>query len=171
MDFAVARLTVGVPNDLQMERNLTGGLPVVYQGHLTRLGPFRERLTPAHERNTRGEPRRGWERRIAKRTRGKMFGCKRRTRMQMHDMNKMQKRKTKPDHEGNIISHSRKWQVGVTNMASCMRGVTTLHHYERISSRDLGLKELRIFGTEMVLAFPGGLPVGMVRPLHFQEFD
>ena len=30
MDFADARLTVGVPNDLQMERNLTGDLPVVY---------------------------------------------------------------------------------------------------------------------------------------------
>ena len=30
MDIADARLTVGVPNDLQMERNLTGGLPVVY---------------------------------------------------------------------------------------------------------------------------------------------
>ena len=29
MDFADARLTVGVPNDLQMERNLTGGLRVV----------------------------------------------------------------------------------------------------------------------------------------------
>ena len=28
-------------------------------------------------------------------------------------------------------------RVGVTNMASYMRGVTTLHHYERISSRDL----------------------------------
>ena len=56
-------------------------------------------------------------------------------------------------------------------MASYMRGVTTLHHYERISSRDLGLKELRRFGTEMVLAFPGGFPVGMVRPLHFQKFD
>ena len=47
---AVTRLTFGVPNDLQMERNLTGGLPVIYQGHLTSLGPFRERLTPAHER-------------------------------------------------------------------------------------------------------------------------
>ena len=56
-------------------------------------------------------------------------------------------------------------------MSSYMRGGTTLHHYERISSRDLGLKELRIFGTEVVLAFPGGFPVGMVRPLHFQEFD
>ena len=56
-------------------------------------------------------------------------------------------------------------------MASYMRGVTTLHHCERISSRDLGLKELRIFGTEVVLAFPGSFPVGMVRPLHFQEFD
>ena len=30
VDFVDARLTVGVPNDLQMERNLTGGLPVVY---------------------------------------------------------------------------------------------------------------------------------------------
>ena len=54
MDFADARLTVGVPNDLQMERNLTGGLPVVYQGHLTSLGPFRESLTPAHERKQEG---------------------------------------------------------------------------------------------------------------------
>ena len=56
MDFAVTRLTVGVPNDLQMERNLTGGLPVLYQGHLTSLGPFRERLTPAHKKNKRGAP-------------------------------------------------------------------------------------------------------------------
>ena len=53
-------------------------------------------------------------------------------------------------------------RVGVTNMASYIRGVTTLHHYKRISSRDLGLKELRIFGTEMVLMFPGGFSVGMV---------
>ena len=28
----------------------------------------------------------------------------------MHDMNKMQKRKTKPDNGGKIITHSRKWQ-------------------------------------------------------------
>ena len=41
--FTVTRLTVGVSNDLQMSRNLTGGLPVVYQGLLARLGPFRER--------------------------------------------------------------------------------------------------------------------------------
>ena len=47
--FTVARLTVGVPNNLQMARNLTGGLPMLYQGCLARLGPFRERLTPAHE--------------------------------------------------------------------------------------------------------------------------
>ena len=53
-------------------------------------------------------------------------------------------------------------RVGVTNMASYMRGITTLHHYERISSRDLGLKELRIFGTEVILALPGGFSVGMV---------
>ena len=30
MDFADAWLTVGVPNDLRMERNLTGSLRVVY---------------------------------------------------------------------------------------------------------------------------------------------
>ena len=75
-DFAVTRLTVGAPNGLQMERNLTGGLPVVYQGHLTRLGPFRERSTPAHEKKTRGVRRRRWECRIAKRTKRKMLRCK-----------------------------------------------------------------------------------------------
>ena len=56
-------------------------------------------------------------------------------------------------------------------MASYMRGVTTLHHYERISSRDLGLEKRRVLRTEVILAFPGGFSVGMVRPLHFQEFD
>ena len=56
MDFADARLTVGVPNDLQMERNLTGGLPVVYQGHLANLDPFRECLIPAHEKRQKGTP-------------------------------------------------------------------------------------------------------------------
>ena len=81
-DFAVTRLTVGVPNDLQMERNLTSGLSVVYQGHLTSLGPFRERSTPAHEKKTRGVHRRRWECRIAKWTTGKMLECKKRTRMQ-----------------------------------------------------------------------------------------
>ena len=30
MDFADARLTDGVPNDLRMERNLTGSLRMVY---------------------------------------------------------------------------------------------------------------------------------------------
>ena len=51
---AVTRLTDGVSNELQMARNLTGGLPVVYQGHLANLGPFRERLTPAHEKWQKG---------------------------------------------------------------------------------------------------------------------
>ena len=53
-DFAVTRSTIGASNDLPMERNLTGGLPAVYQGHLTNLGPFRERLTPAHEKKQEG---------------------------------------------------------------------------------------------------------------------
>ena len=47
-------------------------------------------------------------------------------------------------------------------MVSYIRAVTTLHHYERILSRDLGLKELRIFGTDVILALPGGFSVGMV---------
>ena len=33
-------LTIGASNDLQMERNLTGGLPMIYQGHSANLGPF-----------------------------------------------------------------------------------------------------------------------------------
>ena len=41
-----------------MERNLTGGLPVLYQGHSANLGPFRERFYPAHEtRSERGDGR------------------------------------------------------------------------------------------------------------------
>ena len=47
-------------------------------------------------------------------------------------------------------------------MESYIRGVTTLHHYKRISSQYLGLKELRIFGMEVILALPGGFSVGMV---------
>ena len=53
--FTVTRLTVGVPNDLQMARNLTGGLPVLYQGRLENLGPFRESLTPAQEKRQKGD--------------------------------------------------------------------------------------------------------------------
>ena len=56
-------------------------------------------------------------------------------------------------------------------MESYIWGVTTLHHYEKISSRDLGLKELRVLRTEVILAFPGSFTVGMVRPLNFEEFD
>ena len=55
-------------------------------------------------------------------------------------------------------------------MECYIRDVTTLHHYKRISTRDLGLKELRIFGTEGILALPSSFSVGMVRPLNFQEF-
>ena len=32
-----------------------GGLPVVYQGRLASLGPFRERLTPAHNERQKGD--------------------------------------------------------------------------------------------------------------------
>ena len=48
--FTVPRLTVGESNELQMARNLTGGLWVVYQGRLASLGPIRERLTPSHRK-------------------------------------------------------------------------------------------------------------------------
>ena len=51
----VTRLTVGVPNYLQMARNLTGSLPALYQGHLANLGPFRESSTPTHERRQEGD--------------------------------------------------------------------------------------------------------------------
>ena len=91
--------------------------------------------------------------------------------MKIHDMTKYKTKDKTQQRRENHNTLPEMARVGVTNMASYMRGVTTLHHYERISSRDLGLKELRIFGMEMVLAFPGGFPVGMVRPLHFQEFD
>ena len=48
--FLVPRLTVGVSNEVQMIRNLTGGLPVVNQGRLASLSPIRKRLIPTHER-------------------------------------------------------------------------------------------------------------------------
>ena len=38
--FRSTRSTIGASNDLQMERNLTGGLSVLYQGHSANLGPF-----------------------------------------------------------------------------------------------------------------------------------
>ena len=38
--FTVTRVTVRVSNDLQMAQNLTGGLPVLYQGRLANLRPF-----------------------------------------------------------------------------------------------------------------------------------
>ena len=52
--FAATRLTIGASNDLQMARNFTGGLPVVYQGRLANLDPFQECLTPAHEKRQKG---------------------------------------------------------------------------------------------------------------------
>ena len=39
--YSVPRLTIGVSNEVQMARNLTGGLPVVNQGHLASLGLIR----------------------------------------------------------------------------------------------------------------------------------
>ena len=42
--FRATRLTVGASNDLQMEQNLTDGLPVIHQDHTSTLGPLRERF-------------------------------------------------------------------------------------------------------------------------------
>ena len=54
--FSVPRLIVGVSNEVQMARNLTGGLPVVKQGRMANFGPSRERLTPAHEMRQKRAP-------------------------------------------------------------------------------------------------------------------
>ena len=48
--FSVPQLTVGVSNEVQMIRNLTGGLPVVNQGRMESLGPIRKCLILTHER-------------------------------------------------------------------------------------------------------------------------
>ena len=78
----------------------------------------------------------------------------------MHDKDKSNT-KTKPNNEEshNLVPEMARleYEYGRLHM-----GVTTLHHYERISSRDLGLEKLRIFRTEVVLAFPGGFTVGMM---------
>ena len=66
-----------------------------------------------------------------------------------------------PAREINVTWRRRRQELD-TNMESYIRGVTTLHHYEKISSRDLGLKELRVLRTEVILAFPGSFTVGMV---------
>ena len=54
--FTVPRLTVGVSNEVQMARNLIGGLPVVNQGRVASLGPIRECLTLAHEKRQKETP-------------------------------------------------------------------------------------------------------------------
>ena len=54
-----------------------------------------------------------------------------------HEQNAKRKTKTQPRRKYHIASPE-KARVGVTNMESCIRGVTILHHHERISSQDLG---------------------------------
>ena len=48
--FSVPRLTIGVSNEVQMTRNLTGGLPVVNQGRMASLETIRKCLIPTHEK-------------------------------------------------------------------------------------------------------------------------
>ena len=52
---SATRLIVGVSNDLQMARNLTGGLPVLYQGRLANLGLFQVSLTPPQNERQKGD--------------------------------------------------------------------------------------------------------------------
>ena len=79
----------------------------------------------------------------------------------MHDKDK-NKMKTKPNNKEYHNLVPKMARVGIQIWQGYIRGVTTLHHYERISSRDLGLEKLQIFKTEVVLAFPGGFTVGMM---------
>ena len=117
--FSVPRLTVGVSNEVQMVRNLTGGLPVVTRGRLASLGPIWKCLILTHERKV--EMTTGGERSAGMQNgqRGKCSDawdehvCK----WDAHDDMKWDawqeqnaRRKTKPNHRGNIITHSRKWQ-------------------------------------------------------------
>ena len=80
---------------------------------------------------------------------------------EMHDNdNNTRRQRPEPEKINQLnAGNGKSWS---TNWESYIRGVTTLHHYERISSRDLGLKELRVLRTEVILAFPGSFTVGMV---------
>ena len=71
----------------------------------------------------------------------------------MHDKDKAHGDKNLTTKDG------KSWNI---NKVGYIWGVTTLHHYERISSRDLGLKERRVLRTEVILAFPSGFLFGMV---------
>ena len=54
-------------------------------------------------------------------------------------MNKNAKRKTKPDHEGNIITHSRKWQESELQIWQVTCGVLqpVAYFYEKLSGPSL----------------------------------
>ena len=70
----------------------------------------------------------------------KTYGCDAHDAMRWdawHEQNAKQTTKTQPRRKYQTASPE-KARVGVTNMESYIRGVTTLHHYNRISSRDLG---------------------------------
>ena len=54
--FSVPRLTVGVSNEVQMARNLTDGLPVVYRDRLASPCPIQKCLTPTQEKRQKGTP-------------------------------------------------------------------------------------------------------------------
>ena len=69
--FLVPRLTVGVSNEVQMTRNLTGGLPVVNQVRLASLIPIQKCLIPTHERKLEKTTRGKWSAGMQNGQRGK----------------------------------------------------------------------------------------------------
>ena len=54
--FTVTRLTVGVPNELQMARNMTGDLPLVYKAAWQTSGHSEKVQHPLTTRDKRGTP-------------------------------------------------------------------------------------------------------------------
>ena len=68
--------------------------------------------------------------------------------------------KLDPHREGSKKGQIHSW--GITNSPTLQR---------RSRPRDLRLKEIGKFGTEVILAFPRSLFIRMVRPPHFEKFD
>ena len=146
----LTRLTVGASNDLQMERNLTGGLPMMYQGLSKDLDPFWEHFSPAHE--TRLEGCNGAQESVGLGNRqwGKWLDawdeheCKWDAHDDMiwnvwHEQNEKQKKK--PNHWGNIISHSQKWQESELQIWKVTWGVLHAHTTPSVTVYTTGFRK------------------------------
>ena len=116
------------PNGTKLDRRSTGSKPRPQDK--SRSNP--EMFNPHTRKEGKNDHRRRSERQNANRTTGKMFGCMRWTCMQMkctwwHDMQCMTHKKMTRQQQ----------RITGRHLAHRSRGATTLHHYERISSRDL----------------------------------